>query len=86
VKDWKVGVKMRLDKLAKIIYEKGTASEHREILVKDQHKVILWHGKAKDLYAFAAGKSWSVLEIVVDRNAPNENIPDYNKGKIITVY
>lgn len=77
---------MRLDKVAKIIYEKGTASEHREILVKDQHKVILWHGEAKDLYAFAAGKSWSVLEIVVNSNTLNKNIPDYNRGKIITVY
>lgn len=76
---------MRLDKIANIIYEECTASENRKITVKDQRGFILWQGKAKDLSSYADGKSWLVLEILIDPSSL-DNAVDYNKGKIIMVY
>lgn len=77
---------MFLKKIANNIYEDNTASENIQITVKT-HKDnrILWSGKAKELKDWTnENKGWIVVEILID-TSDKRNIPDYNKGKIITV-
>ena len=77
---------MLLKKLAKVIYEDGTASEDTQITIKThEDNRILWIGKAKELKDWVnENKCWIVVEILIDQ-ADTRNIPNYNKGKIITV-
>ena len=77
---------MFLKKIANNIYEDNTASKNIQITVKT-HKDnrILWSGKAKELKDWTnENKGWIVVEILID-TSDKRNIPDYNKGKIITV-
>lgn len=82
---------MYLKDLAKVIYTKGTCDENRHITIKTEHSAgcphkVLWEGKAKELSTMQNIGGWIVVEILVDRNIKNEEVlPDYNKGKIITV-
>lgn len=83
---------MYLIDLAKIIYEEGAGSENRKITVRTHgvNAETLWCGEAKDLKAFAESKrGWIVVEILIDNSddatCNNEVLPDYNRGKIITV-
>ena len=77
---------MFIEKIANIIYEKGTASENTNITVKTHNdNRVLWNGKAKELREWTkTNNGWIVVEILIDM-ADKRNIPDYNKGKIITV-
>lgn len=78
---------MFLNKLANDIYIKGTASEDRQIIIK--HYVsghILWFGKAKELKFWKNCSQWLVMEVLIDLSTSEEDIPVYNRGKIITVY
>ena len=79
---------MFLNKIADIICENGTASENTPITVKthaDKH--TLWNGKAKDLKKWTSdNRGWIVVEVLIDTvNKSDSMIPDYNRGKIITV-
>ena len=85
---------MFLKDLANIIYVSGTASENTPIkIVSHRDKThLLWSGKAKDLQRDSfVNRGWIVVEILIDHNAPENismedvSIPDYNRGKIITV-
>lgn len=77
---------MFIEKIAKIIYEKDTASENTNIVVKTHNdNRMLWNGKAKDLQKWTKeNNGWIVVEILID-DTDKRNIPDYNKGKVITV-
>lgn len=77
---------MLLEKIAKTIYENNTASENTQITVKThEDNRILWNGKAKELEKWVnENRGWVVVEILID-TSDKRNIPDYNKGKIITV-
>lgn len=77
---------MFIEKIAKVVYEDGTASEDTPITVKT-HKDnrVLWKGKAKELQEWAKNnQGWIVVEILIDMS-DTSNTPDYNKGKIIAV-
>lgn len=82
---------MYLKELAKVIYTKGTTDEDRHITVRTENNAgcphkVLWEGKAKELNTMQNIGGWIVVEVLVDRSIKNEtNLPDYNKGKIITV-
>ena len=79
---------MYLNKVADIICEKDTASENTSISVKTHtDKRTLWNGKAKDLKNWTKdNKGWIVVEVLIDTaNKSDSMIPDYNRGKIITV-
>ena len=79
---------MFLNKIANIICEKGTSSENTLITVKTYtDKRTLWNGKAKDLKNWAKDNGgWIVVEVLIDTaNKSDSMIPDYNRGKIITV-
>lgn len=79
---------MYISRLAKIIYEEGTASENLPIKVRVHHdpERILWQGKAIDLQNERSLDGWIVVEILVDRfDGRPDSVPDYNHGKIITV-
>lgn len=76
---------MYLKDLAKIIYTPDTLSEDRKItVIQHNSRQILWTGKAKYLKEFA-NKGWIVVEILVDIIVEEEDLPDINKSKIITV-
>lgn len=77
---------MPLSKLARIIYEKGSAGENTIIEVRVYSTdVLLWSGKAKDLEnSDLINKGWLVVEILIDPTDTTET-PSYNKRKIITV-
>lgn len=79
---------MYLKDLAEIIYTEGTARIDVPITVKtfaDDNKV-LWRGKAEDLQYWYDIEKWIVVEVLIDHSIPEEqNLADYNKGKIITV-
>ena len=77
---------MYLKDLSKIIYDEGTASENRDIVVKTHSEgKELWKGKAKDLQSMDNIGGWLVVEVLIDESTEKEDIPDYNWGKIITV-
>lgn len=80
---------MYLKDLAKIIYTPDTLSEDRKItVIQHNNRQILWTGKAKYLKEFANKgwiKGWIVVEILVDIIVGEEDLPDINKSKIITV-
>ena len=77
---------MFIEKIANIIYEKGTESENTNITVKTYNdNRVLWNGKAKELREWTkTNNGWIVVEILIDM-ADKRNIPDYNKGKVIIV-
>ena len=78
---------MFLKKLAKIIYEPGTASEATQVKVIHHIKQsdVLWEGSAKDLeHSGLMDHGWIVVEIFCNPDGPKD-VPDYNRGKIITV-
>ena len=77
---------MYLKDLSKIIYDEGTASENRDIVVKTHSEgKVLWEGKAKDLQSMDNIGGWLVVEILINESTEKEDIPDYNWGKVITV-
>lgn len=77
---------MYLKDLSKIIYDEGTASENRDIVVKTHSEgKVLWKGKAKYLQTMSNIGGWLVVEILINESTEKEGIPDYNWGKIITV-
>ena len=78
---------MLLEQVANICYAPRTASEDRPITVKTHiDNRVLWSGKAKELAEWVKEKNcgWIVVEILID-TSDNRIVPDYNKGKIITV-
>lgn len=77
---------MYLKDLARIIYDKNTASEHTSITVRTHSgdKRILWKGEANNLQKMPNIKGWLVVEVLIDYQDGNTTV-DYNKGKIITV-
>lgn len=90
---------MNLDKFAEIVCEPETASENLHISIcaharnVDKHTLKLrelWEGKAKDLKnSKLIGKGWLVVEVLVDdeycEGIGKLAVPDYNRGRIITV-
>lgn len=80
---------MKLKTLSKIIYIPGTLSElkHVKIVNHEGVRTIIWEGKAIDLQNCPIiDEGWCFVEILVDHTNPNENnIPDCDKGIIITV-
>lgn len=79
---------MFLNKLARVIYEEGTASENLPVTVRvyREPECILWKGAAKDLHNQRSLDSWIVVEILVDKtDGRSDSVPDWNRGKIITV-
>lgn len=79
---------MFLNKLANVIYTKGTASEDRKItIIHYDSGRILWFGKAKELKFWKDCSKWLVMEVLIDSDtAEEDDIPVCNRGKIITVY
>ena len=77
---------MYLRDIAKFIFVPGTASEDTQYCIRVHNTgAVLWHGAAKDLQNWErVNESWSVVEILINQ-ADMRDIPDYNKGKIITV-
>lgn len=80
---------MCINQIAKVIFTPGTTSENTEISIymhydKDRH-VPLWEGKAKELKDQKHLSDFMVVEILVDHSPKFDHLPDYNKGKIITV-
>lgn len=80
---------MCLNKFAKVIYTPGTASEHTHITIymhydTERYKP-LWSGEAKDLAHQDYLSDFMVVEMLVDNDPKFDHLPDYNKGKIITV-
>lgn len=80
---------MCLNKLAKAIFTPGTDSENIEItiyLYYDKDRLVpLWEGKAKDLKDQKYLSDFMVAEILIDNDPKFDYLPDYNKGRIITV-
>lgn len=77
---------MYLKDLAEIIYKEGTASEDVPITVITYYERDLWKGKAVDLQYWYNIDNWIVVEILIDHSIPGEeDLPIYNKGKIIKV-
>lgn len=82
---------MYLKDLANVIYTEDTTSENTHITVETSYNdvgesEILWEGKAKDLKTMENIGGWVVVEILVDRSGEDElNLPDHDKGKIVTV-
>ena len=79
---------MFLNKLANVIYTKGTVSEDRQItIIHYDSGRILWFGKAKELKFWKDCSRWLVMEVLIDLSTSEEkDIPAYNRGKVITVY
>lgn len=82
---------MFLEHVANIIYTPKTDSENRLITVKTyRDNRVLWKGKAKELARWVKENhcrfvgGWIVVEILIDTSDKRE-MPDYNKGKVITV-
>ena len=72
--------------LAKILYEPNSASANMPIIVRKHcgDERILWKGAAKDLQDQIDLGDYLVVEMRVNRT--NKDIlPEYKKGKIITV-
>ena len=79
---------MFLSKLAGIIYEDGTSSEKLPVTVRvyNDPERILWKGEAKELQNQRSLDGWIVVEILVDKiDGRSDSVPDWNRGKIITV-
>lgn len=79
---------MTIGNLSKCCYTPNTASEDQNftICLHAQKDRILWKGHAIDLRNQKALFDFIVVEILVDNiDKSEDNIPDYNKGKIITV-
>lgn len=80
---------MCINQIAEVIFTPGTYSENTRITIYMHHDkdrlVPLWEGKAKDLKDQKYLSDFMVVEILVDRDPKFDHLPDYNKGKIITV-
>lgn len=78
---------MTIKELAKIIYRKGFESANRHITVRTyigDHK--LWSGLARDLQKQDFLKDYTVVEMLIDYyDELSDDLPDYNRGKVITV-
>ena len=80
---------MTVKDIAKIICVEGTESENRNIDIMSIFTgEILWNGKAKDLKDQHNLDNYGVCEILVDSydKIKYPKIPEYNLGKVITVY
>ena len=79
---------MFLNKLANVIYTKGTASEDRQItIIHYDSGRILWFGKAKESKFWKDCSRWLVMEVLIDSSTlKDEAVPVCNRDKIITVY
>lgn len=78
---------MFLNKLANVIYTKGTVSEDRIITIRRYDSGhILWQGKAKELKFWKDCSRWLVMEVLIDLTSKEKEVPVYNRDKIITVY
>lgn len=80
---------MTIKDISKIIYNDGTASEYRNIIVTSMITgEVFWNGKAKELQNQEAIQNFEVNEILVDKHdmIHNPKIPFYNLGKVIMVY
>lgn len=80
---------MCINKIANAIFIPGTDSENIEItiyLYYDKDRLVpLWEGKAKDLKDQKYLSDFMVAEILIDNDPKFDHLPDYNKGRIITV-
>ena len=80
---------MCINKIANAIFTHGTDSENIEItiyLYYDKDRLVpLWEGKAKDLKDQKYLSDFMVAEILIDNDPKFDHLPDYNKGRIITV-
>lgn len=80
---------MCINKIANAIFTPGTDSENIEItiyLYYDKDRLVpLWEGKAKDLKDQKYLSDFMVAEILIDNDPKFDHLPDYNKGRIITV-
>lgn len=80
---------MCLGKFAKSLYSPGTDSEHIIITIYmyyDKERLVpLWSGEAKDLIHQHHLSDFTVVEMLVDNDPKFDHLPDYSKGKIITV-
>ena len=80
---------MCINKIANAIFTPGTDSDNIEItiyLYYDKDRLVpLWEGKAKDLKDQKYLSDFMVAEILIDNDPKFDHLPDYNKGRIITV-
>jgi hypothetical protein len=77
---------MLLSTIAKDIYVPNTASEDTQFrIVTHINNQEIWKGPAKDMAKRVGKTSWIVVEIKIDPEDTRDNIPDYNKNKIITI-
>lgn len=80
---------MCINQFAKAFCVPGTASEHTPVTIYLHHdrerRVPLFNGEAKELLNEGCLADFMVVEMTIDRDPKFDHLPDYNKGKIITV-
>ena len=78
---------MFLHQFAKVCYVPHSASESTQLKVIHHMEPsrVMWEGSAKDLeHSSLMDAGWIVVEIRCNPDGPKD-VPDYNRGKIITV-